>query len=73
MFSWSGTQRTLATAAHLAARRNSAHRRPPGGTACTNEELGTLSLHPIDMAVIAAYIGLTLFIGFWISTRANKG
>ena len=32
-----------------------------------------MSLHPIDMAVIAAYIGLTLFIGFWISTRANKG
>ena len=32
-----------------------------------------MSLHPIDMAVIAAYIGVTLFIGFWISTRANKG
>jgi solute:Na+ symporter, SSS family len=32
-----------------------------------------LSLHPIDLTIIAAYIGLTLFIGFWISNRANKG
>ena len=32
-----------------------------------------MSLHPIDMTVIAAYIGLTLLIGFWISTRAKKG
>ena len=30
-------------------------------------------MHPIDMAVITAYIGLTLFIGFWISNRANTG
>ena len=32
-----------------------------------------MSLHPVDMAIIAAYIGLTLLIGFWISTRASKG
>ena len=32
-----------------------------------------MSIHPVDMAIIAAYIGLTLLIGFWISTRASKG
>lgn len=31
-----------------------------------------MSLHPIDTLIIFAYIGLTLFIGFWISNRASK-
>ena len=32
-----------------------------------------MALHPIDLAVIAAYIGLTLALGFWISSRAKAG
>ena len=29
-------------------------------------------LHPIDLGIIAAYIALTLGIGFWISKRASR-
>ena len=32
-----------------------------------------MALHAIDIAVIAAYIGLTLILGFWISSRAKAG
>ncbi|KCZ52231.1 sodium:solute symporter family protein [Hyphomonas pacifica] len=32
-----------------------------------------MTLHPIDLTIIAIYIGLTLLIGFWISSRATKG
>lgn len=32
-----------------------------------------MSLHPVDTLIIVAYIGFTLFIGFWISSRATKG
>ena len=32
-----------------------------------------MSLHPFDTSLIVAYIALTLFIGFWISSRASKG
>ena len=31
-----------------------------------------LNLHPIDLAIIAAYIAATVAIGFWISKRASK-
>ena len=32
-----------------------------------------MTLHPIDLTIIAIYIGVTLLIGFWISSRASKG
>ena len=31
-----------------------------------------MSLHPIDLGIILAYLILTVFIGFWISKRASK-
>lgn len=31
-----------------------------------------MSLAPIDIAIIAAYLVLTIFLGFWISKRASK-
>ncbi|WOI53465.1 sodium:solute symporter family protein [Parvularcula sp. LCG005] len=31
-----------------------------------------MQLHAIDIAIILVYIGATLFIGFWISSRASK-
>ncbi|OZC01330.1 sodium:solute symporter family protein [Rubricoccus marinus] len=31
-----------------------------------------MNLHPIDLTIIAAYIVVTVFIGFWISRRASK-
>lgn len=32
-----------------------------------------MNLHPVDSLIIVAYIGLTLFLGLWISNRATKG
>lgn len=31
-----------------------------------------MSLHPIDITIIFLYLGLTIFLGFWISKRASK-
>ncbi len=31
-----------------------------------------MSLHPIDIAIIFAYLSLTIFLGFWISKRASR-
>lgn len=31
-----------------------------------------MSLHPIDITIILAYLVLTIFLGFWISKRASK-
>ena len=31
-----------------------------------------MSLHPIDIAIILAYLILTVFIGFWISKKASR-
>ncbi|MCA8897867.1 MAG: Na+:solute symporter [Hyphomonas sp.] len=32
-----------------------------------------MSLHPVDSAIIVIYVGVTLFLGLWISNRASKG
>ncbi|HPF22909.1 MAG TPA: Na+:solute symporter [Hyphomonas sp.] len=32
-----------------------------------------MNLHPLDSAIIVIYVGLTLFLGLWISNRASKG
>lgn len=31
-----------------------------------------MSLHPIDIAIVIAYLVLTIFIGFWISKKASR-
>ena len=31
-----------------------------------------MTLHPIDISIIVGYLILTIFIGFWISKKANK-
>ncbi len=35
--------------------------------------MGINHLHPIDTAIIIGYIGITLFLGLWISRRASTG
>lgn len=40
-------------------------------TIFTNQ-LQTMSLHPIDIAIILLYLVVTVFIGFWISKKASK-
>ncbi|GIU67796.1 sodium:solute symporter family protein [Candidatus Phycosocius spiralis] len=32
-----------------------------------------MKLPPLDLAIVAAYLALTIFIGFWISKRASTG
>ena len=31
-----------------------------------------MNLAPIDIAIVLAYIALSLWIGFWIANKANK-